>query len=377
MSYQNSNRGQGGSANRPNRATLSPIVPENNAYQSQNPGRSSGEGYAQGTRSQKQTGGSRRHLTPEQRKKKKQALQRARIGQILFFPLMIFFMELVFHWSVRGSLSFIAFCLILLYSFAVGWVLMYVPLSLIRNEKARNITGYVLISLFSLPFLVEFFVAKAFKVLYDLKTVVKGAGGVATGFLSDTLKLIFSFSGLSRIFLLLVLPILIYTFFVKKWMKRTKHNWKKTVFIGVSGLACFFVALIGIGVNSRLSNLHNKNYSFENAVDQFGLLTGLRLEVVHLNDKSSFTAETGIDPLAIGEESTAGTSVVPSIIPGGTGSSAQNGAQTGSTENSGGEGEESSALDQTAALENIIGIGNLITGYSRMDIDFDQLAKEA
>ena len=61
-----------------------------------------------------------KRLAAEKRRKKKAALKRARIGQILFFPLMILFMEWVFHVSVLGAMSFTSFIFVMLYSFAVG-----------------------------------------------------------------------------------------------------------------------------------------------------------------------------------------------------------------------------------------------------------------
>ena len=87
-----------------------------------------------------------KRLAAEKRRKKKAALKRARIGQILFFPLMILFMEWVFHVSVLGAMSFTSFIFVMLYSFAVGWLVLYLPLSLIKKDKPRMITGIVLIS---------------------------------------------------------------------------------------------------------------------------------------------------------------------------------------------------------------------------------------
>ncbi len=316
-----------------------------------------------------------KRLAAEKRRKKKAALKRARIGQILFFPLMILFMEWVFHVSVLGAMSFTSFIFVMLYSFAVGWLVLYLPLSLIKKDKPRMITGIVLISVIGVLFLVEFFVTKAFKVMYEPKTILSGAKGVATGFAGDSLKQIFSFSGLWRIFLLLAVPLVTFLYFCRKWMARTKHYVKKSLFVGLCGLVCFFIALIGISVNSRLSSVHGKNYNFQNAVDSFGFLTALRLDMVHMNDKASFTQETNLDALVVEEgnsqEST--QTVVPNLIP-----STNNSQPAGTAGNdSAGAGEESSKPDQTASLESIIGVGNLITGYNRMDIDFAKLAEEA
>ncbi|MBO4886861.1 MAG: sulfatase-like hydrolase/transferase [Firmicutes bacterium] len=304
-----------------------------------------------------------RMAAAEKKRKQRAARKRAKVGDLIFFPLLILYMELVFHWSSRGALSFSAFLLILLYSLFVGWVFLYVPLHLIKHEKARNITGAVLIVLYSLPFLIEYFVTKAFKVPYDIKTIVNGAKGVATGFMGVTLKLIFSFSGLFTIFLLLVVPLIVYFHFVRRWMKKGKADLRRVVVVGICGMVFLCVALLGIAFNSKLRGLHGKQYNFSNSVDNFGLLTGIRLDLLHLNSKTEFTTAQQMT-IEIEETSTTSDN---SQNPG-----ENSGASGETSENSGENSEESKS-----GVESIVEVGNLITGYSRMDIDFKELAENA
>ena len=313
-----------------------------------------------------------RMAAAEKKRKKRAARKRAKIGDLLFFPLLIFYMELIFHWSARGALNFSAFLLILLYSVFVGFVLLYVPLHLIKHEKARNITGAVLIVLYSLPFLIEYFVTKAFKVLYDIKTIVNGAKGVATGFMGVTLKLIFSFSGLFTIFLLLALPLIIYFLYVRRWMKKGKADLKRVIVVGVCGLVFLCTALLSIAFNQKLRALHGKNYNFSNSVDNFGLLTGVRLDILHLNRKTEFTMDAQHMDLEIEDQSSSGQG---DSQPSGNESSpapGQEGSQPGENSEQSENSEESKS-----GVESIVEVGNLITGYSRMNLDFKELAENA
>ena len=306
-----------------------------------------------------------RMAAAEKKRKARAARKRAKIGDLLFFPLLIFYMELIFHWSARGALSFSAFLLILLYSLFVGWVFLYVPLHLIKHEKARNVTGAVLIVLFSLPFLIEYFVTKAFKVLYDVKTIVNGAKGVATGFMSETLKLIFSFSGLFTIFLLLAVPLIVYFMYVRKWMKKSKADLKRVLVVGISGMVFLGIALLSIAFNQRLRNLHGKNYNFSNSVDNFGLLTGVRLDILNGNRKVEFTMDAQHMEIETGESSPSQeTSQNPE-------NSSNPSGQTGD------ESTQENSEESKSSIESIVEVGTLITGYSRLNLDFKELAENA
>ncbi|MBQ5951939.1 MAG: hypothetical protein IJL66_07325, partial [Lachnospiraceae bacterium] len=88
-----------------------------------------------------------------------------------FFPLMIIYLETVFHILSVGEFTFSGVLATLLYSVFLG-LLLFVPHMFIRSPKVRTIVGTVCITVCCILFGVEHFVGKKFKVLYDIKTIL-------------------------------------------------------------------------------------------------------------------------------------------------------------------------------------------------------------
>ncbi len=195
---------------------------------------------------------------------------------VFLLPLSIFYYELVFRESTVYGTWGISFYPTLLFSLLYGGILFLI-LSFIKNKKAYFLTNLSLICLTAIPFLVEFFVYRQFKIFYDLNTVAGGAGDVAGGFMDDVLRLIFSFDGLYHIFLFL-LPAILYGIFGRKQMfipdfsEKLRHG---TIF---TLAALFIVTLFTVTFHKPFSNAYDHQYSFQSAVSNFGLLTGIRLD---------------------------------------------------------------------------------------------------
>lgn len=199
------------------------------------------------------------------------------ILQNLLFPLVLFYYEVVFRFSTtHGTLSpalLPTFLFCLLYG-----EILYLLCSFIKNKHIHAFLHIGLFVLLALPFLVEFFVYRQFKVLYDVNTVIGGANDVAGGFMSDVFKLIFSVDGLSHIFLFL-LPSLLYGIYAKQQnnvYKTPSSTRYVTVFLWA---AIFILNLFFIEYTPIFSNAYRKQYSFPSAVSNFGLLTGIRLDI--------------------------------------------------------------------------------------------------
>ena len=126
-------------------------------------------------------------------------------------PAILFYYELVFRQStVHGTLG-IALIPTLLFCLLYGGMIFLI-LSFIKNKKLFHLSNLILLFGSSLPFIIEFFVYRQFKVFYDLNTVLGGAGDVAGGFMSDVIRLVFSADGLLHIALFL-LPTILYAIF--------------------------------------------------------------------------------------------------------------------------------------------------------------------
>lgn len=194
----------------------------------------------------------------------------------LFFPATIFYYEMIFRESTVHGIWGISFYPTLLFALLYGG-LSFLVLSFIKNKKVYHRINLALILFSALPFLVEFFVYRQFKIFYDLNTVIGGAGDVAGGFMDDVIRLIFSIDGLFHIFLFLF-PGILYVFVVKKnllFFDFTSNIRYGTVF---ALTIIFLINLFTIYSNTILSNAYEKQYSFQSAVSNFGLITGIRLD---------------------------------------------------------------------------------------------------
>ena len=195
---------------------------------------------------------------------------------IFLLPLSIFYYELIFREATVQGTWGISFYPTLLFSLLYGGILFFI-LTFIKNKKAYYITNLVMVCLTAIPFIIEFFVYRQFKIFYDLNTVAGGAGDVAGGFMGDVLRLIFSFDGLSHIFLF-ILPAIIYGILGRKYdvapAFSEKHRYASIFTLSV----VFIVTLFTVNFNKAFSNAYDYQYSFQSAVSSFGLLTGIRLD---------------------------------------------------------------------------------------------------
>lgn len=194
------------------------------------------------------------------------------------FPAALFYYELIFRSSTVHGTWGLSFYPTLLFCIIYGGILFLI-LSFIKNKKIHYFVYLGFLGLSALPFIIEFFVYRQFKVFYDLNTVIGGAGDVAGGFMDDVFGLIFSFDGLSHI-LLFLLPSILYANFAKRrniFPEILSSIRYQTVFL--LG-AVFILNLLFIQYTPVLNNTYNSQYSFQSAVSNFGLLTGIRLDMV-------------------------------------------------------------------------------------------------
>ena len=229
---------------------------------------------------------------PQAKKSKLPALKITGVwAQVLmaaFFPLAFFYMEMIFHPTFSDRLLWRQVLLMFLFSCFPGGIL-YAAAAGIKRTWLRNTVVTLLMLVFTLPFIVEYYVLKSFKVLYDLKTVLNGAGGVARGFMSDVVKLVFSPSGLLYLFLFLLPTILYWAFFRKLFETADlKKHLKKAVLALAGGVGILLITILGVSFSS-LASLHGSKYVFSRAVENFGLLDGVRMEISHLGKSETLT----------------------------------------------------------------------------------------
>ena len=146
---------------------------------------------------------------------------------MLVFPLAMVYFECLFHIATLESFfSWSTFHLIL---FALaGGVVGYLLTTLFKKPKGIYVATIVLLAVIAVPYLIEYFVHRQFKVYYDLNTIFNGANDVMDGFLGDIFRLIFCWDGLSKIFLFF-LPAILYALFGARLFWHARANAKTRI----------------------------------------------------------------------------------------------------------------------------------------------------
>lgn len=195
-------------------------------------------------------------------------------------PIVVFYYEAVFHLSTTDGFFNLGTLCTSLFSFAYG-LICYLLLTISKNAKLVNIVTAVLIGLFAVPYLVEYFVYRMFKEFYDLNTITGGAGGVLTSYMSETLQLIFCFDGIFKI-LLYFTPLTLYLIFSKHLLPVMPSSTKKRIIAATTSVICYALSIILILTNSVLAPLFTSQYNFQSAMQRFGLVTSAGLDVKKL-----------------------------------------------------------------------------------------------
>lgn len=233
-------------------------------------------------------------------------------GILLMFAGVLFYYELLFQWSTLGSVfSPGTFWMLLLCAGYAGFG--YLLTSLFKKRRVNRICTAVYLFLSALPFLIEYFVYKQFKLLYDVNTVFSGAGDALQSYWRETLSLIFSGGGLLRI-ALYFLPGVLYLF-----LGRSPHqaNWQsRLITFGIS-VVMILSAVLGISCSKTLQAICTTQYSFEAAVDNFGFVAGLGLDAGRLcfGVKTDFVADEGIPDVIVPTSPTESTDTTDTTTP--------------------------------------------------------------
>lgn len=198
---------------------------------------------------------------------------------MLLFPIMFLYYEIIYRIGVANTGIFnVSFIYLMLFSIAYGGV-AYLLASIAKKPKVNRIVSACFIGVSGLIYVAEYLVRKFFKMPYDIETVLNGAGGVANQFAGDAFDLIL---GSLPIVLLYAAPLILYLIFGKKFLPAFGSNTYIRIIAGAVALITFVLSALMISVNDIYSLSYNEEYSFEKAVDSFGLATGLRLDAKNI-----------------------------------------------------------------------------------------------
>ena len=201
----------------------------------------------------------------------------------------ILFLEVVFKLSTRGSF-FPSIIIIVLFSIALGQVL-YLLASIAGNQRINTIIKSVFLAILGLIFTVEYFVFRQFNDFYSVKTVLAGAGGVATGFMGDVIALVFSLRGILHI-ILFFLPFILYVIQARFGIDRARAiSLPEKLRIFLVSLVAYLLAMLIINISGSYGAAYSSQYSFHTAVPNYGLLTGVRKDITQSESVSFETHE--------------------------------------------------------------------------------------
>lgn len=204
------------------------------------------------------------------------------VGEWMVFPLSLMFLELVMALSTGGA--FMSHYGVYICLFSTGYGLLgYVLGTITKNEKVNRCVQAGLLCFMAILFCALYFLYCEFRMFYDLNTMLAGAKDAIGDFSSDIVSMVFSLDGACHI-LLFFLPFLLFLLWTKKGGTICGTGLKeKVIVLGISWLI-FFFTVSGIYVSDTDSSVYDTNYNYNMAIADFGLLTGLRLEIRHTID---------------------------------------------------------------------------------------------
>ncbi len=218
-----------------------------------------------------------------------------RMAYLLFFPLAIFFMELIVVQRAYGSLLGWGTLYIFLFSVGIGLGCLFIVSML--NRKAAYIASIVITSIIFLIMCVQSVYYDIFQT-FTVIAMLGMAGEAVTNFMR---VMIASIIGSFFWLLALAIPLLLVIFFGKRILPK-KHN--RPVGIIFILASCIIVTFLGASlVRANTGGIMSYRYVYDETFDsqlsvqRFGILTTLRLEVRNMIwDEIGYTPPAYTEP---------------------------------------------------------------------------------
>ena len=199
---------------------------------------------------------------------------------MLLLAAVLIYYEIVFRLSTVGGLFNGATVYMVLFSAVYGCVSALL-LTLLPGEKSRRAGTAVWLFVTAILFLIEYFIYYQFKVFYDLTTSFAGANDALSNYFMEVVYMVCSWSGALRIVLYLLPPVL-FMCFRKRLLVGIKRSWKRMGGALAAAVLVFSGCLLGIQASPNMKAIWRTKYTFQNAVSNFGFVTGLGLDIRQL-----------------------------------------------------------------------------------------------
>ncbi len=197
---------------------------------------------------------------------------------MLLFPIVMTYYELLFRIGTVGGVFKWSALYLLLFTFAYA-IIGYLASSLFKNRKINKIISAFIIGITGIIYIVEFLVYKFFKVFYDINTVTGAAGDAATTYTTEIFQLILR--NLWAVLLFLA-PTVLYILFADRFIPAYKSKASVRIVSLSLTVLSFVLASLLVTTSSIYGPIYKTQYNFQSAVGEFGLATGLRLDVKYL-----------------------------------------------------------------------------------------------
>ncbi len=201
---------------------------------------------------------------------------------MLLFPIVLFYYDSVFKISTMGIREFFTVGTIysLFFNLSYG-LLVYLLCSLFKKRVINKTITSIIIAALAIPYLIEYFIFRQFKIFYDVNTITGGAEDAVGGFMSEIKILIFSFDGIFKI-LLFALPLILYLIFGRRFVPAYKSNLVIRLISGIGSVVVYGITILLITFNSIYQPLFTSQYNFQSAIPSFGFYSAIGLDIKNI-----------------------------------------------------------------------------------------------
>ncbi len=224
---------------------------------------------------------------------------------ICLLPFVTVYYEIVFKLSTVGGFWETGTVYTLLFSLALGGI-SYLLVTCTRKRKVSFWLTLVLIFLCAVPFLIEYFIFRQFKIFYDLGSMVSNGSDAVSGFSAEIRYMVFSWDGFVKISLFL-LPTVLYGIFGRFLAPYQKSDLPRRSAVITATVLIFLGTGLSLEQQPYLGALYSEEYRFQEAVSEFGVLTAFRLDVQNMFREDSGGFEIDVTVPQVTQSTTAAT----------------------------------------------------------------------
>ena len=200
---------------------------------------------------------------------------RRKLLSVAVLPASILWLELILKDSTTDN--FIPSLVFLTLFSLVGGIILHVLCSISDKPWVNRCLKLAMLCALGIMYGIEYFVFCEFKMFYDLATITGGASHAVGGFSDQISILVLNPSGILHV-VLFMFPAVLYALFMKHDPAMRYRHETYTV-LGCAALASYVLALSLVPASGPFGLVYAQRYSFQQATENFGLLTSMYKEV--------------------------------------------------------------------------------------------------